>query len=253
MEKIVKYYKEILGIDLTDLKHPIAEKIASLPSSSEIDQKIKEHHLRILGLSLMDIKEYDESIYEYYLKRIVNNKDISVHGHFFEINQCAHFMRVSQEKKLNFQFGDANNDEPDFIVNNFGFEITSSRFSDESNKANPGRKLLAKFREKNGKPYADENCVLIIDINQMSYHTLKNGNPVSPTFEEVRETVRNESKFGLVIFLMEWIEKTDKIHFKGTAYTEYSENCNSDLKTMMEKKFMPEKNTFEGQILISPN
>ena len=42
-----------------------------------------------------------------------------------------------------------------------------------------------------------KNCVLIIDINQMSYHTLKNGNPVLPTFEEVIETVRNESKFGL--------------------------------------------------------
>ena len=253
MEKIIKYYKEILGIDLTDLKHPITEKIASLPSSSEIDQKIKEHHLRILGLSLMDIKEYDEKIYEYYLKRIVNNKDISVHGHFFEINQCAHFIRVSQEKKLNFEFGDANNYEPDFIVNKFGFEITSSRFADESNKANPGRKLLAKFREKNGKPYANRDCVLLIDINQMSYHTLKNGKSVSPTFEEVRETVKNESKFGMVIFLMEWIEKTDTIHFKGTAYTEYNENCNSDLKEMMVKIFMPEKNSFEGEILISPN
>ena len=49
------------------------------------------------------------------------------------------------------------------------------------------------------------------------------------------------------------IEKTDEIHFKGTAYKEYSENCNSDLKTMMKKKFMTEKNPFKGQILISPN
>ncbi len=253
MEKIIIYYKEVLGIDLTDLQHPITEKIDSLPSSSEIDQKIKEHHLRTLGLSLMDIKEYDEKIYEYYLKRIVNNKDISVHGHFFEINQCAHFIRVSQEKHLDFEFGDANNDEPDFIVNKFGFEITSSRFSEESNKTNPGRKLLAKFREKNRNLYADNNCVLLIDINQMSYHTLKNGNPVSPTFEEVRETVKNESNFGLVIFLMEWIEKTDTINFKGTAYTEYNENCNSDLELMMKEKFIPEKNTFDGQILISPN
>lgn len=253
MEKIIRYYKEILGIDLTDLTHPIAEKIASLPSSSEIDQKIKEHHLRILGLSLMDIKEYDENIYEFYLKRIVNNKDISVHGHLFEINQCAHFLRVSKEKKLNFEFGDANNDEPDFIVNNFGFEITSSRFANESNKANPGRKLLTKFREKNGKPYASRDCVLLIDINQISYHTLKNGKPVSPTFEQVRETVRKESKFGLVIFLIEWIEKTHTIHFKGTAYTEYNEHCNLNLKVMMEKDFMPEINSFEGEILISSN
>ena len=253
MEKIIKYYREILGIDLTNLEHPIAKKIASLPSSLKIDQKIKEHHLQILGLSLMDIKEYNEKIYEYYLKRIINNKDISVYGHFFEINQCAHFIRVSQEKKLDFEFGDANNDEPDFIVNKFGFEITSSRFSDESNKTNPGSKLLAKFREKNHKHYAERDCVLIIDINQMSYHTLKNGKPVSPTFEEVRETVKNESNFGLVIFLVEWIDRTENIHFKGTAYTEYHRDCDSNLKVMMEEKFMTEKNTFEGQILISPN
>ena len=49
------------------------------------------------------------------------------------------------------------------------------------------------------------------------------------------------------------IEKTDEIHFKGTAYKEYSENCNSDLKKMMKKKIMPEKNPFKGQILILPN
>ena len=60
-----------------------------------------------------------------------------------------------------------------------------------------GRKLLAKFRKKTANYTPMRNCVLIIDINQMSCHTLKNGNPVSPTFEEVIETVRNESKFGL--------------------------------------------------------
>jgi len=253
MEKIIKYYSEILGIDLTDINHPISKKISSIPSSSEIDQKIKEHHLRTLALSLMEIKEYDENIYKYYIKRIKKNKDISVHGHFFEINQCAHFITISKENGLSFEFGNANDNEPDFIVNKFGFEITSSRFSEESNKKNPGKKLLAKFREKNNKFYADKDSVLIIDINQMSYHTLKNGLPVSPTFNEVREIIRNESNFGLVILLMEWIKKTDTIYFKGSAYAEYSENCNSDLKIMMNEIFMPKKNKMNGEIIITPN
>ena len=212
MEKIIKYYKDILGIDLNDSQHPISNKINSIESSTETDKKIKEHHLRILGLSLMDIKEYDEDIYDYYIKRIVNNTDISIHGHIFEINQCAQFIRVSKEKELNFKFGEPNLNEPDFIVNECGFEITSSRFANYNAGANPGIKLLRKFREKNGKEYADTNCALIIDINQMSYHTIKNGQPVSPTFEEVRETIRKESKFGLVLFFVEWIEKKDALN-----------------------------------------
>lgn len=239
MNKIERYYKEILGIDLTDLEHPIAMKINSLASSTETDKTIKEHHLRILGISLIEIKTFDQEIYDYYLKRIVKNNDISINGHIFEINQCAHFLRISKAHNLDFKFGDPNKDEPDFIVNNFGFEITSSRFADNSNKSNPGRKLLNKFRKKNDRPYANTECVLLIDINQISYHTFKNGQPVSPTFEEVREIVRKESKFGLVIFLMEWIDKTETIHFKGTAYTEYNENCNSELKLMMKDKFTP--------------
>ncbi|MCH7827651.1 MAG: hypothetical protein IIC75_06750 [Bacteroidetes bacterium] len=151
MKNILKYYKETLEIDLSDLTHPISAKINSIPYSSKIDQKVKEHHLRIFGLSLMDIKDYDENIYDFYLKRIVKNSDISIHGHIFEINQCAHFIRTSSEYKLQFKFGDANQNEPDFLVENIGFEITSIRFSENSDKSNPGRKLLKKFIDKNKK------------------------------------------------------------------------------------------------------
>ncbi|MAB49658.1 MAG: hypothetical protein CMC05_13615 [Flavobacteriaceae bacterium] len=254
MEKIIKYYKDILGIDLNDSQHPISNKINSIESSTETDKKIKEHHLRILGLSLMDIKEYDEDIYDYYIKRIVNNTDISIHGHIFEINQCAHFIRVSKEKELNFKFGEPNLNEPDFIVNECGFEITSSRFANYNAGANPGIKLLRKFREKNGKEYADTNCALIIDINQMSYHTIKNGQPVSPTFEEVRETIRKESKFGLVLFFVEWIEKKDdNFFFKGTVYSDYNESCKPDLKEMIQQKFVTKQEKIEGKLYLSSN
>ena len=47
MKNILKYYKETLEIDLSDLTHPISAKINSIPYSSKIDQKVKEHHLRI--------------------------------------------------------------------------------------------------------------------------------------------------------------------------------------------------------------
>lgn len=254
MKNILKYYKETLEIDLSDLSHPISAKINSIPSSSEIDQKIKEHHLRTFGLSLMDIKDFDESIYEFYLKRIIKNSDISIHGHIFEINQCAHFIRTSTDNKLHFKFGDANQNEPDFIVEKIGFEITSIRFSENSDKSNPSRKLLKKFIDKNKKEYANENTVLIIDINQPSYHTIKNGKRITPTLNEIREIIRKESKFGLVLYFMEWIDNVDdNLFFKGITYWDYSEKCTTELKSLMEKHFFKENNISQGKIMVSPN
>ncbi|WP_349352024.1 MULTISPECIES: hypothetical protein [unclassified Flagellimonas] len=254
MEKILKFYRDLLGIDLNDSAHPIVQKINSIPSSSKRDREIKEHHLRILGLSLMDIKDYDKSIYEYYTKRIVNNTDLSIHGHIFEINQCAHFIRVSTDNNMKFEFGDPNKNQPDFIVESNGFEITSSRFTEFTEDSNPGIKLVRKFREKNKKNYADMDCVLLIDINQMSYHTMKNGKPVSPTFEEIRETIRNESKFGLVMYFVEWIENNNgNLNFRGTVYTDYNTKCKPELKKLMESYFIKGNHNFGDEVIMSAN
>lgn len=254
MEKIIIYYRDFLGIDLNDGTHPIVQKINSIQSSSTKEREIKEHHLRTLGLALMDIKEYDKSIYNYYTKRIINNSDISIHGHIFEVNQCAHFARIAKEKKLNFIFGDPNLNQPDFIIEKNGFEITSSRFANYNEDSNPGIKLLRKFREKNRKAYADIDCALLIDINQMSYHAMKNGKPVSPTFKKVRETVRKESKFGLVMYFVEWIENQNgNLHFKGTVYTDFNQDCQPELKKMMERYFISGSHTFGDEIIMSAN
>ncbi|MGW1456494.1 hypothetical protein ACWBC2_16025 [Salegentibacter agarivorans] len=254
MKDIITYFKVYLGIDLNNPDHPIAQKINSIPISDPTDQKIKEHHLRILGLSLMDIKDNDAEAYEYYLKKIVNNTDISIHGHIFELTQCAHFIKISKENNLEFKLGDPNLDEPDFIVNGFGFETTSSRFSKSSKKNNPGLKLLGKFREKNKKKYAQKDCVLLIDINQMSYHTLKNQKPVKPTITEVREIIKKDSNFGIVLNFVEWIEKKDdNLHFKGMVYSDYGSECDSNLKKMMETYFIKGNHDFGDKLMMSPN
>lgn len=254
MEKILKYFRDLLGINLNDPSHPIAQKIHSIPSSSKQDREIKEHHLRILGLSLIDIKEYNQSIYEYYIKRIVNNSDISIYGHIFELNQCAHFIRVSKENSLKFEFGNPDQSQPDFIIENYGFEITSSRFANYYEDSNPGIKLLRKFREKNKKKYADTDCALLIDINQMSYHVIKRGKSVSPTFQEVREIVRKESKFGMIMYFVEWIEnKNGNLHFRGTVYIDYHPKCKMEFKNMVEKYFLNDNHNFGDEIIMSPN
>ncbi len=239
---------------MNDTQHPLVVKINSIPSATEDERKIKEHHLRTLGLSLIDIKKYDENIYNYYIKKIVNNKDISIHGHIFEINQCAHFIRTSKKGNLMFQFGDPNLNQPDFLVENFGFEITSSRFTTFNTESNPGIKLLRKFREKNKKNYANTDCVLLIDINQMSYHTIKNGQPVTPTLENIRETICKESKFGLVLYFVEFIQiDNGNLRFKGTVFRDYNKDCNPALKKMMNKNFTHGNQKLGGNLLITPN
>ena len=78
MKTIIEYYKNRLEIDLKNLEHPISNMINLALSSNEFDQKILKQKLRTLGLALMNIKDHDESLYTFYLKKIVKNSDLSV-------------------------------------------------------------------------------------------------------------------------------------------------------------------------------
>jgi hypothetical protein len=255
MKHIFEYYLNELGIDLTDLSHPISKKINSISEVSEKERKIKKHHLRVLSLSLIDIKNYNENIYETYLKKIINNRDISIHGHIFEIKQCAHFIETCQNENLEFKFGDANLKEPDFIVNNCGFEITSIRFSEETSEINPGNKLLNTFRKKNSKKYANSNCALIIDISEATYQTFEKNHPVSMSLEDVKEIMRKEMNFGVILCFIEWTELFgDNINFKGIVYPVYSENCTKELKEIIEDKFIKgQMDEFKGETFVPSN
>lgn len=255
MKNIIEYYKNVLRIDLTDLSHPLSFKINTILEFSDIGREIKKHQLRTLGLALMLIKDYEENIYNTYLKRIVNNKDISIHGHIFEIKECAHFIETCINENLDFKFGNANLKQPDFIINNCGFEITSIRFLKSTNELNPGNKLLNTFRNKNAKKYATSNTALIIDISEATYQTFEKNIPVPMSLNEVKEIMKKEMNFGVVLCLIEWIENKDnKISFKGTVYPVYSENCTNELKEIIENKFIKgQVNEFKGETFLSSN
>ena len=195
-----------------------------------------------------------EYIYNYYLSRILNITDIFINGHIFEINQCAHCIRVAQTHNLKFEFGDPNREQPDFLINGYGFEITSTRYTDASQKSKPSLKVLRKFREKNKKPYANGNTILIKDINQLSYHVYSKSLEVSPTLKEVRQIVANESKFGLVLNFVEWIEEKDEnVFFKGTVYDTYGKNCTAELRSFVNQYFIKGTHKFTEEIMVSPN
>ncbi|MCH7827652.1 MAG: hypothetical protein IIC75_06755 [Bacteroidetes bacterium] len=77
---------------------------------------------------------------------------------------------------------------------------------------------------------------------------------MAPTLAEIRKIIRKESKFGLVLYFMEWIDNVnDNLFFKGTTYSDYSENCTTELRNLMENYFFKGKHIYNGEILISPN
>jgi len=251
MRKIIAFY-ESLGIDLNDLNHPISELIYLAIKKEGIEKKQIEQKLMTLGLALMDIKDFDKNIYDFYLKKTIRNADFSLNGYIFEIIQCANLIGTSKEKKMQFQFGDHNKKEPDFIIDGCGIELTSIRFSEKSQKNNTDSKLINKFREKNKKVYANSNSLLLIEVTQPIHFANQINNKPNLEFKKTIEIISNESKFGIVLCYVEYtVPIEDNIHFKGTVYPAYGKDCTENIKTLFLKITNGEFNTFDGTQSIS--
>ena len=236
MKNIIRYYKDNLGIDLNNLKHPISMLINLAMTSHEFDQKTLEHKLRTLGLALMDIKEYDDELYTFYLKKIVKNADLSVNGFIFESIQCANLISTAIECNMEFRFGDHNKNEPDFFLNNCGFELTTVRFSPESNKLNADKKWLSSFRDKNQKKYATNNTALLIEITQVVHYASKLEFRPKLSFNDVLEIIKKDTKFGVVLNYIEYTMPIENnIEFRGTVHPAYGKNCSSELSETIQK------------------
>ncbi|MBW4359390.1 hypothetical protein [Flavobacterium taihuense] len=253
MGNIIEFYKTSLGIDLNNLKHPISMMVSLAMSTHEFDQQILRHKLRVLGLALMDIKEHSEELYTFYLKKIVKNADLSVNGFIFETIQCANLISTAVEYNMEFKFGDHNKKEPDFFLNNCGFELTTVRFSPESNKLNGDKRLLSSFRDKNKKKYANENTALLIEVTQIAHYANQPEFRPKLSFNDVLEIFKTDSKFGVVLSYVEFTVPTENnIEFKGTVYPVYRENCNAELLETIQKITKGQINNFSKYPLLSP-
>ncbi|PIF60050.1 hypothetical protein [Flavobacterium sp. 2] len=252
MENITTFYESMLGIDLNNLKHPISQLISLAKQTTGIEEMQIKQKLRTIGLALLDIKDYDQNIYNFYLKKTVKNADFSLNGWIFEIVQCANLIKTSNENEMQFKFGDSNKKEPDFIIDGCGIESTSIRFPEESQKNNADSKLLSKFREKNGKEYADGNSMLLIEITQTVHFANQDNHQPNTQFNNILKIISDESKFGIVLCYVEYtVPHKDNLHFKGTVYTAYGKNCTENVKSIFQKITKGELNTFDGTQSIS--
>lgn len=250
MEKIKTFYKN-LGIDFTNLNHPISKMINSVALKSQTEQENLKHYLRVLALSLVDIKEHDKKIYKKYANKIKTANNNNIYGHIFEIVQCSHFIDVCKKENLIFKFGNANDGQPDFLIDNLGFEITSSRFSDDSPKFDPGNKLLQSFRKKNKKSYISSSTALLIDITNISQKAF--GKEVSMSLNQFCEIVKLESKFGVVLLFTEWVDENTGNTALITSGIIFSEDCNEQLKSIIENIFFQVNNIEQNKNYLSKN
>lgn len=252
MEKIITYYESVIGMDLNNLNHPISQLISLAKKATGIEEMQIKQKLMMLGLALMNIKDYDKNIYNFYIKKTVKNTDFSLNGWIFEIIQCAHLIQSCKENEMQFKFGDSNKKEPDFIIDGCGIELTSIRFSEESQKNNADYKLLSKFREKNRNDYANGNSLLLIEITQTVHFANLGNHQPNKNFNDVLKIISNESKFGIVLCYVEYtVPGGNTLHFKGTVYPAYGKDCTKNAKTLFQKITKGEFNTFDGTQSIS--
>jgi hypothetical protein len=251
MEKIIAFY-ESLGIALNDLNHPISQLISLAIEKEGIEKKQIEQKLMMLGLALMNINDYDQNIYDFYLKKTVKNANFSLNGYIFEIIQCANLIGTVKERKMQFQFGNHTKKEPDFIIDGCGIELTSIRFPENSQKNNADFKLINKFREKNKKVYANSNSLLLIEVTQPIHFANQSNHKPNAEFKKTLEIISNESNYGIVLCYVEYTVPTeDNIYFKGTVYPAYGKDCTENIKTLFQKITNGEFNTFDGTQSIS--
>jgi hypothetical protein len=246
----IEIFYSNLGFNLKDLSHPISKIINELESKNELGKKLDEFFLKSLGLALVDIKEFDKKVYKIYLQRIKTQPD-SFFGHVFEIMQFQHFVKVSKYKNLDLKFGNANKNEPDFFFNNFGFEVATRRLEVSLENEKPASKLLTTFNEKNDKPYANENTVLLIDMTNVSEKAISKS--VKMSLIEFNEIIEKETKFGCVIFFTEWIEEISMTRVLIASSVVFSKTCNADLKKMLENIFFHDNEFSKGKMIMLNN
>ena len=73
------------------------------------------------------------------------------------------------------------------------------------------------------------------------------------SLEQLCKIVKDETKFGVVLCFTEWVDKESLNTALITSAVIFSDNCNAELKTMIETVFFKENNIAERESYLSKN
>ena len=249
-EKLIKHYSEI-GIDLSSTNHPFAREYHDVKKiNKDIATAAFEHFLLVFITDLMIIKKYRPMDYDYYRKRIKANH-ISFWGERFEISWYAFLLHKFSGVIADLKRG-TESVEADFVFNYNGnpvaLETTTVKFQNTPRLTDPIEKILNKIQEKEEKPYANSNCILVIDITNLSFYRKVFQN-FSVSITEL--LLRLESKFGLVL-LQENVHagSVDNPRYIAKAWEKVSERAGDGVKDFFYNNFQKNKNPSMGDVFF---
>lgn len=186
-EMIIKGYSK-LGIEISS-NDVLTDYLELLEDQPEIlRNQFELFHLELI-LSLYEIKKHDTISFDRYVKRINETRGkVNFWGEKFEVFIHSKLLKANFHIKNNLKRG-IDGIEPDLTFNfnnsQLGIELTSLRFIESpKNKEVIINKVAECMLNKNNKPYANDKCVLLIDItNIIAYEKLLSFN-INQIFKE---------------------------------------------------------------------
>lgn len=240
MEKKYNEFLKKIGIDLSDLNHPISKEFCLMLKSKDKNIiRCYENLLKNMIIDILLIKQHSLTDYIYYINKL-KKKDISFWGERFEICWYAALLHRIKTPIDNIRRGKAGI-EADFVfeLDNESFEIetTSLTFSQKSKKSDPIAKIISSINTKEKMQYATKNCMLVIDISNLMFYR-KILNNFRSTIADISKEI--DSKFGAIIF-SEGYHIIDENNFQyGTRiYELFQEGIPSKLKNFITYNSIP--------------
>ncbi len=211
MDKIFQLLDKY-GVDYKNNK-AIADALEIAESNDVLAQRLFKFNLKELILDLHSIKENNIRHFDYYLHEINNSKgENNYWGHRFELFFHMKLLQNIERNQGYFDYVRRGKEgfEPDFLISRnkleLGIELTSLQYQrNEGNLDKAIRKIKDKLVEKNRKRYANERCMLCINITniyavgkKLGFDLLEEVNSERLKFEFLKD---HDFKYGCIFFL----------------------------------------------------
>jgi len=244
-EQITESYNK-LGINISDYIKKEFKRYKEIEDKTV--KKCIEFFLLEFVLSMRFFQVYDKQSFDYYKKTIVTNSNINFWGEYFEIITHFRFLEKAKKIGLNLRRGNISNNESDLVIFNenesFQIELTTLKYNDSSIKTNSDKKIIKRIKEKNEKPYANENCALIINVSNLYFLNKIGITNLNNSFLEILEKLKSEIKYNRILLIRRYfIETGNNLHYDFKA-SEYKYFDNNDL---MNKFFQKNDNNYSSE------
>lgn len=246
--KIITKYSEF-GIDITNNKI-LNESINSLNDSNDIINKQSEFFHMNLLLGLKAIRDHDKNSYKRYIRNINSTKGkLNFWGEIFEVFVHSKLIKGVTKKIIsNLKRGkDGLEADLEFIYNekSLHLELTTLKVVDLPSEDAIYSKIIDRILTKNRKPYAQENCVLIIDITNLVYYSRAQDLSLKKIFKERFKGFNSQEitiHFGMIILchsIFKTLEDGSLHHSLNPIFGLANENkaLDDDLKGFLNRLF----------------